>query len=262
MALEENRKALAWGRGADRYRLLGQLVLTYARQARPGDTTLRAPDHTAGGAEIAIPLDPGLSPSENAQQYFRRYAKARAAARAAPVRIAQLEAEVGALREALVQIENAASPDDLWEIQADLAAAGVVRHGPRGRPPVRSGPRRFRAGDGSTILVGRSGRENDHITFHEAGPDDLWFHARGVAGAHVILKAGGVPAEATITLAARAAAYYSENRSAHQVAVDCVARKHVRRLRGAAAGAVTYSGERTLMVAPGLPANPAGNPHA
>src|SRR5207245_8564730 len=110
-ALEENRRALAEAQMADRYRVMGDLVLTYARTIRPRDPVLRVPDHTAGGAEIAIPLDPGLTASENAQQYFRRYAKARAAGRAIPARIAQVEAEAGALRDALVQIETAASTD-------------------------------------------------------------------------------------------------------------------------------------------------------
>ncbi len=252
-ALEENRKILAESQRADRYRVLGDLVLTYAWQAGPRDSLLRVPDHTAAGAEVTIPLDPGLSASENAQQYFRRYAKARAAGRAVPARIAQLEAEVRALRAALVQIETATSADDLWEIQTDLAAAGMVGRRPRGRPPVRSTPRRFRAPDGSTILVGRSGRENDRITFHDAGPEDLWLHARGIAGAHVILKSSGTVAKESILLAARAAAYYSESRMLGQVAVDYVARKHVRKPKGAAPGAVTYSGEGTLLVTPGIP---------
>src|SRR5207302_3934389 len=105
--------------------------LTYARAARPRDPVLRVPDHTAGGAQIAIPLDPALSPSENAQRYFRRYAKARAVGRALPARIAEVEAEARALRDALVQIGTAATTDDLREIQEDLAAAGVLGRRPR-----------------------------------------------------------------------------------------------------------------------------------
>src|SRR5947209_9743027 len=262
-------RALAEAEAADRYRVLGDLVLTYARAARPRDPVLRVPDHTAGGVEIAIPLDPALSPSENAQRYFRRYAKARAVGRALPARIAEVEAEARALRDALVQIGAAATADDLREIQEDLAAAGVLGRRPspsrigRGRrapgrqdrspPAAGTGPRRFHTADGATILAGRSARENDRITFRDAGPDDLWFHARGMAGAHVILKAGGAPTEASMTAAAQVAAHYSEGRHSPQVAVDWVARKHVRKPRGAGPGAVTYAGERTLLVRPALP---------
>ena len=252
-ALEASHRTLAESRAGDRYRVMGDLILTHARQVRPRDQHLRVPDYTAGGDDVTILLDPALTPSENAQQYFRRYAKARATGRALPARIAQLEAEIRALRDALVQIDDAASSDDLWEIQSDLAAAGLAGRAPRGRPAARTGPRRFRTADGAMILVGRSARENDRITFHEAGPEDLWFHARGLAGAHVVLKSDARPSDASIQAAAQTAAYYSAGRHAGQVAVDAVERKHVRKPRGAAPGAVIYTAERTLLVSPALP---------
>ncbi len=252
-ALEANRQALEASGSGERSRVLGELLLAYATHARPGETAVSVPDHTAGGVEITIPLDPQLSVAENAQRLFRRYQKARATARALPARIAQVTAEIGGLRDALVQIETAGSSDDLWEVHADLAARGSLRRAPRSRPASPSGPRRYRTEDGATIVVGRSARENDHVTFRIAGPDDLWFHARGIHGAHVVLKAAGTPSEAAITAAARAAAYYSEGRQTGQVAVDCVLRKHVRKMRGAPPGAVVYEGERTLRVSPAVP---------
>jgi predicted ribosome quality control (RQC) complex YloA/Tae2 family protein len=251
--LEENRRIIDESGRADRYRVLGDLILTHAHEVRPRDRVLRVPDYTGGGAEVEIPLDPALTPSENAQQYYRRYAKARATTKALPARMARLQTERDALTEALVQVEAATSPDDLWEIHSGLAEMGVVGRGPRSRPPAKTGPRRFRTADGATILVGRSARENDRVTFREGGPEDLWFHARGVAGAHVILKAAGRPSPASIEAAARLAAYYSEGRTSGQVAVDSVERKHVRKPRGGAPGVVTYTGERTTLVAPARP---------
>ncbi|HLJ59314.1 MAG TPA: NFACT RNA binding domain-containing protein [bacterium] len=253
-ALEENRLALEESARAERYRVLGELLLTYGGRAGPRAASVVVPDHTAGGAEVAIPLDPELTAVENAQRYFRRYAKAQAASRAVPDRIARLETETLALRDAFVQIATASSADDLWEVQTDLAHAGLLRRGPRARPAAASGPRRFRGPGGTTIVAGRSARENDHVTFHVAGPDDLWFHARGLAGAHVVLKADGVPSEEAIAAAAQVAAYFSEGREAGHVAVDYVARKHVRKPRGAAPGAVRYSEERTVRAAPAIPA--------
>jgi len=259
-ALEASHRTLAESQAGDRYRVMGDLILTHARQVRPRDQRLRVPDYTAGGDDVTIPLDPALTPSENAQQYFRRYAKARATGRALPARIAQLEAETRALRDALVQIDGAASSDDLWEIQSDLAAAGLAGRAPRGRPAARAGPRRVRTADGAMIFVGRSARENDRITFYEAGPEDMWFHARGLAGAHVILKSDGRPSDASIQAAAQTAAYYSAGRHSGQVAVDAVERKHVRKPRGTPPGAVIYTAERTLLVSPALPpAMPAGD---
>jgi len=252
-ALQSSRHALAQSEEAERYRIMGDLLLTYASKILPRSAELRVPDYTAGGAELTIALDPALTPSENAQRYFRRYAKARAALRAIPARIAHLEREADALRDALVQIGAAASTDDLWEIQTDLVASHLLARAPRTRPAARTGPRRFQTADGATILIGRSARENDRITFRDSGPEDLWFHARGLPGAHVILKSGRAATEASITAAAQAAAYYSAARQAREVAVVCVARKHVHKPKGAPPGAVTVSGERTLLVTPALP---------
>jgi predicted ribosome quality control (RQC) complex YloA/Tae2 family protein len=252
-ALEENRRALEESARAERYRVMGELLLAYASRVSPRASAVALPDYTADGVEITVPLDPGLSAVENAQRFFRRYGKAQAAARAVPDRIARLEAEARTFREALVHIATAASADDLWEVQTDLAEARLLRRGPRSRPVAPTGPRRFEAPGGGTILVARSARENDHLTFRMAGPDDLWFHARGLAGAHVVLKTDRVPDERAISAAAQAAAYFSEGRDGAVVAVDWVARKHVRKPRGAPPGTVTYSEERTVRVAPAAP---------
>jgi predicted ribosome quality control (RQC) complex YloA/Tae2 family protein len=276
-ALTRTREALAESRGADRLRVMGDLLLTYGSRAGPRDETLTVPDHTREGAEITIPLDPALGPAKTAQQFFRRYAKARASARALPARIAHLEGDILGLREARVQIDAAVSAADLEEIHADLTERGFLprrpgrarRTGSRALMPgpaarakdarrhraaqAATAPRRFTTAGGATIIVGRSARENDRITFRLAGPEDLWFHVRGMPGAHVILKAGRHPSDADIAEAARMAAFYSEGRDAGEVAVDCVPRKHVRKQKGGPPGAVVYRGERTLRVSAGRP---------
>ncbi len=255
-ALEENRRLLAESAERDRYRVLGELLLAYASRAARRAKALVVPGHGDEG-ELTIPLDPALSAVENAQRYFHRYAKARAAARAVPDRIARLDAELAALREVLVHVATAESMDDLAAAETDLEHLNALRRRRRPRPERRPGPRRSRAPGGATLVGGRSGRENDHVTFHIAGPEDLWLHARGLAGAHVVLKSPGEPSEAMIRAAAEAAAYFSEGRDGGEIAVDYVARKHVRKPRGARPGTVTYSGERTVRVAPVRPAAPA-----
>ncbi|MHB8732135.1 MAG: Rqc2 family fibronectin-binding protein [bacterium] len=252
-ALEANRAALKESEAAERFRVFGELLLTYGRDVPSRATSVSVPDHTAAGAAVEIPLDPALGPVENAQRYFRRYTKARASASAIPARIATLEAAALMLREAVIQVETAATADDLYEVHTDLVARRLLRRPPRTRPVTRSGPRRFEGPEGTVIIAGRSSRENDHVTFHVAGPDDLWFHARAIPGAHVVLKTPGTPSEAAVTAAAQVAAYYSEGRRAAQVAVDVVPRRQVRKARGAAPGAVIYEGERTLRVSPALP---------
>jgi len=123
----------------------------------------------------------------------------------------------------------------------------------RGKPPkvARSQPLSLTSPDGFPILVGRNSRQNDEVTFRRAKGDDWWFHARGVPGAHVIVRAEGqaLPPD-TIRRAAELAAYFSRLRDESHVLVDYTRRRHVRRIPGAAPGMVTYSQEQTVRVAP------------
>lgn len=89
------------------------------------------------------------------------------------------------------------------------------------------------------------------MTFHQAGASDLWLHARGVPGAHVIIKSGGRPVpEVTLREAAALAAYYSQSRSAGSVPVDITEQRYLRHLKGGGPGMVTYERERTIHVQP------------
>src|SRR5262249_28340196 len=111
-------------------------------------------------------------------------------------------------------------------------------------------PLRRQSSEGFTLLVGKNSRQNELVTFSEAAANDLWLHARGVPGAHVIVKAGGRPVpEMTLREAAALAAYYSQARAAGSVPVDYTQQRYVRHLKGGGPGMVTYERERTLHVA-------------
>jgi predicted ribosome quality control (RQC) complex YloA/Tae2 family protein len=239
---------------ADRYRQHGELLLAYLTQVTPGADSVEVPGF--GGEPVRIALDPVRTGVENAQAYFRRYARAQAALKRLPTRRADLEAEVAYLDGAATAINQAETEDDLAEIEQDLIAARLRR--PRRattRPPAVAAHRVFRAADGSQIIVGRSARENDYVTFEVARADDLWLHARGVPGAHVILKTAGPQASNdVIEAAARVAAYYSAARASGKVPVDVTRRRFVRRIRGGRPGQVHYTNERTRVVVPELPA--------
>jgi len=243
--------------GADQLREQGELILAYLSQIAPRAAVLEVPGFD--GRPVSIPLDPARSGVENAQACFKRYAKAAAARRRLPARQAALGIERAFLEESATAIVQAEDADDLWEVEQDLVSAGVrKRTRPAGRPRAVASGRSFDLPGGGRVQVGRSARENDHLTFEVAGPDDLWLHARGMPGAHVILLAPGrrkdepIP-EAAVETAARIAAYYSDGRSATRVPVDVTKRRFVRRIRGGRPGQVHYSHERTLTVVPGLP---------
>ena len=122
------------------------------------------------------------------------------------------------------------------------------------RKPEGGAPLRRESSDGMALLVGKNSRQNEEVTFHQASANDTWLHARGVPGAHVIIRNGGRPvSETTLREAAALAAYYSQSRSAGSVAVDYTEQRYVRHMKGGGPGMVIYEREHTLHVAPGDP---------
>ena len=244
----------------------GELLLAYASAIPPGAPRATLPGFD--GAPVTIDLDPALSAVENAQRLFKRYGRVRSARPALEARLRAAADERAYLDSVRALIEQATSGDDLFDLRRELAGEGYMRgRAARTRPSATAGPRRFVLADGATVLVGRTNHENDVLTFKRASPDDIWLHARGLPGAHVILKSGAkLPSEDTLQQAAAIAAYFSRARGAAGAAVDVTRRRYVRKPRGAKPGQVTYTHERTLTVKPELPGTGergnAGTPHA
>lgn len=238
--------------GGDQYREWGDLIYAYLWQIKPGDSELVVDD-------LRIPLNPDLSAKENAQAYFERYRRGRDAGEQLPERIAATETEIAYLDQIVLQIEQAESFPDIETLQIEWERYRTQSQpGARDRkPPRRSAPpRRLRPlidDDGNAIFIGRSGSQNDEVTFSIAGPNDTWLHARGVPGSHVIVRWRNPNADErpeTIEAAARIAAFYSSSRNSGQVEVDVARRRHVRKIKGAGPGMVTYRNERTIAVRP------------
>jgi len=149
-------------------------------------------------------------------------------------------------------LDLAASRPEIDLVREALVEADYLRPGKkRAIKAAHSGPLSVTSPDGFTILVGRNSRQNDEVTFRRAEGDDWWFHAHGVPGAHVLVRAGNrdLP-PATIQRAAELAAYFSRLRGEAQAQVDYTRRRYVRRIPGAAPGLVNYSREQTVRVAP------------
>lgn len=247
------REASAEAERAATLKERGDLLLAYAARVPAGarEVTLPGLDE----APVTIPLDPSRSAVQNAQQLFKRYGKLKAARSTLLQRLRAAEAESAYLDTIRVHVEHAMTSDDLFDLRRELVEGGYLRaRRTLGRPSSIARPRTFRLPQGGTLLVGRSNLENDNLTFKVADPDDLWFHARGVPGAHVILRLDRqTPPERTIRQAAAVAAYFSQARGSGQVAVDYTPRRHVRKPRGAKPGVVVYEQERTIHVAPTAP---------
>ncbi len=249
--LQSLRRSLKDTAELEALRQSGELILAYQYTLAPGQTELRAA-YEVDAPELVIALDTTLTPLENAQRCFDRYNRAKRALDDVPALVDAAEAELATLAQLGTDLDLAASWPDIDDAQQALSKLGHWK----GEPPARAGggktgPLRLVTGDGFVVWVGRNSRQNESVTFDKAGPADLWLHARGVPGAHVVIRGDGrtIP-DAVVDYAAGLAAFYSASQGEAAVPVDVTLRKHVRRIAGAGPGMVTYRQETTRIVAP------------
>ncbi|MGB4029252.1 MAG: NFACT RNA binding domain-containing protein [bacterium] len=245
----------------EEYRRLGELLTANLYRVAPGDREIIVIDYySPGGESIKISLEPNLSPAANAQKYFQKYRKATTGRPHLEKQLAHNQRELTYLESTALALDDAASWEEVREIQEELAAQGYLKEkgGHRHRTPrqkteaASSRPLAYRSRDGFTILVGKNNRQNDYLTRRLANREDYWFHAKDIPGSHVIVRCPPQtqPPEATLEDAALLAAYYSKGRSSSQVAVDYTQVKNVRKPRGARPGMVLYENYKTIFVTP------------
>jgi predicted ribosome quality control (RQC) complex YloA/Tae2 family protein len=245
---EQEERAAA----AEQWRVMGESIYAAFASIQSGQSELVTEDG------LLIPLDPALSASQNAQEYFERYRKARSAEENVPVMIETAQHELDYLRQLLALAQLAETYDEIesarleWLAYVEQTPGAPRAERPKGARPAATArrPRSFRNAHGDIIFIGRTGPQNDMVTFDIANPGDLWLHARNMPGAHVILRPSNSASEAAIERAAALAAWYSAGRGSTSVPVDVTERRHVRKIRGAGPGMVTYRNERTLTVRP------------
>ena len=201
---------------------------------------------------VTIRLDPALTPSQNAQKYYKEYRKAKTAKEVLAVQIRQAQQELLYLDTVLEELSRASNEKELSEIRAELTEQGYIR-AQRGykKQGASLGPMRFRSGDGFLILVGRNNRENDFLTLKQARKTDLWFHTKNIPGSHVVLSLGGrAPTAEAVGQAAMLAASFSRGKSSSNVAVDYTQVRHVSKPQGAKPGMVIYVDFKTVFASP------------
>lgn len=235
------------------FRSYGELILARLPDMKKGQGMVDVT--SSSGADISIPLDPSLTPAENADAYFRKYKKARAGHAIIAARLTRLREERDRLQRALGEIGTAPDEVALLGIRDDLLGPGVLappsRRGPPGRmqnpPPVR-----MIEHDGWIILVGKNAASNDHVTQRVAHRDDLWLHAEGMPGSHVLVRNPRrleIP-PGVLLKAAALAAYYSAGRNSAKVPVTYAAARFVKKPKGAKPGTVVLSTRKTVTVRP------------
>jgi predicted ribosome quality control (RQC) complex YloA/Tae2 family protein len=235
----------------ERLRQSGELLLAYQYAITPGQTSFSA-QYDFDQPALEIPIDPSVNAVENAKRYFEEYEKAKRANAGVPSLIKAADGEIAFLRQLATDLDLAANWPEIGEVQDALQASGYWRGPKTARPKgSKSAPLKVTTPDGIVIWVGRNARQNDEVTFVKGRPEDLWLHARGVPGAHVIIKSGGRPvADNVLQRAASLAAYYSASRGEGHVEVDSTERRHVRKIKGGKAGMVTYRNESVIGAVP------------
>ncbi|MCL2337341.1 MAG: NFACT family protein [Firmicutes bacterium] len=243
----------------DAFRLYGELLTSFMHLVKKGMTEIALDNyHHPAGEKIIILLNPELNGSENAQAYFKKYAKAKNTGEAAARMAALSEEELHYLEGVAAAVEMAQTMDDLEEIKLEIRGQGYLKEpviAPRkseakkARP--HSEPLRFVSGDGFTILVGKNNRQNDHLTFKIAGEQDIWMHTSKIPGSHVIIRTEGREAPLnTLRQAAALAANFSRAKGSSNVPVDYTQRKNVKKPSGARPGFVIYEKQKTLYADP------------
>ena len=230
----------------ERLRVSGETILAHAYEIALGQALLKAETEIG---QLEIQLNPQLSAVDNAQRLFKEYHRLKDALARVPVLLAAANAEVEYAEQILNDLELAENRGEIDAVIAAARDAGLIAASKRRIKVMPSEPRGFTSRDGFQILVGKNARQNEEITFRRAKPDDLWLHARNVAGAHVVIvRAGREIPESTIEEAAALAAYYSAARGDTRADVIVAPRKNVQRVRGGRAGMVTVRGGTTRTV--------------
>jgi predicted ribosome quality control (RQC) complex YloA/Tae2 family protein len=256
------REALRSFEDPERHGFLGEALLASLSFARRSGEVVIVPDpYDPGGREIAIPAPPNRSLAQVADDLFQRQRRSRRGLAEAGARAEALLRRASRLEALLVVHERAKSEEGATGLEAEMRAEGIpvglVKPTRAARAaawiagPRLDGVRMITSGDGWTILVGRTGRDNDRLTFKIAAPDDIWLHAAGVPGAHVVIRNPDRRASApagTLAEAARLALWFSEARSEGAGDVQWTRRKNVRRARGGSSGMVILKRFETIRV--------------
>ena len=250
LALQEKDYAATQER--DALRLSGDLITANLYRMERGARKLVCQNYYDENlAEVTIPLDPLLTPQQNAAKYYKRYTKAKTAEKYLREQMALARRDLSYLESILQEIDQAESEQDFMDIRSEMRDAGFIRKQGKKVPQRPSKPREFRTSGGFRVLVGRNNRQNDKLTLKDADYRDLWFHVQKLHGSHAILVTNGrEPGDQDITEAAILAAYFSQAKDSANVPVDCTQVKNVKKPAGARPGMGIYTTYRTVNVTP------------
>ena len=236
----------------DKYKVYGELLTAYGYGLEPGTKVLNTVNYYTN-EDISIPLDPLITPMENAKHYFEKYNKLKRTYDALTSQLEETKEELLHLESIKTSLDIATQENDLTALKHELTEFGYIKRkftsgskklekkANAKKTNVKSKPFHYISSDGYHIYVGKNNYQNDELTFNFADGGDWWFHAKKMAGSHVIVKADGkeLP-DKTYEEAARLAAYYSGGRDTDKVEIDYTLKKNVKKPSGGKPGFVVY----------------------
>ncbi|MFD0697176.1 NFACT family protein [Paenibacillus sp. GCM10027628] len=251
--LEKLQETVEESKDADKHRILGELLNASLHSIKKGDKELETINYyDEEQASIRIPLDPLLSPSENAQRYFKKYTKMKNSTAIVEEQIEQTHQEIAYLNLLLQQL-GVASLQDVEEIRDELMEQGYLRDRNKKQRKKKKQDKPalacYLSSDGTPIYVGKNNTQNEYLTNRLAGSMDTWLHTKDIPGSHVVIRSDSFSDE-TLLEAAQLAAYFSQAKQSSQVPVDYTFIKHVHKPNGSKPGFVIYVNQKTVYVTP------------
>lgn len=238
---------------ADEMKLKGELITSNIYAVERGKSSFEAVNYyDENCGKISIELDPRLTPSQNAQKYFKRYQKLKRTAQTVTKQKQESEERISYLESILSSLELAEDLHDLTETESELISLSLLPEpkqvGRKKETPTA--PFRRYLYDGFTVLCGRNNTQNDRL-LKSLNANDLWLHVKTFHSSHVaVLCDSGEPTDAVIKFAAEVCAYFSQAREKGKVAVDYALKRYVKKPNGANAGKAVYTDFKTIIVAP------------
>jgi len=245
---------LARADSAETYQMYGQLLMATPGDMPRGAECITMPDLFSGtGGTLDVPVDPRLTRVQNAESWFKKAKKAKSGVAILQGRLAEAQREAERLKARLIEIEGASGEDVLAGLKEQSSTTGkVFKDGRRPKGTLPDFPH-FTSSDGYEVYYAKNAKANDLLTFKFAEPMDMWMHAQGWHGAHVIVKNPGrrpdIPLQ-TILEAAEVAAWFSNAREDSSVPVDYTFKKYVRKPKGPSPGQAVFTGNKTVFVGP------------
>ena len=227
---------------ANNYKLLGDSIFNYIYMIKEGEDKFITPDG------VEIPLDSTLSPSQNAQNYYKLYAKAKGAYNYGYEKYINSKEKSAYYEEILFNIENSSTFNELDEIRSELAMCGLIKEEVKKEEKISL---KSYECEGFEILLGKNNKQNDFLVSKIASGEDIWFHAYNCPSSHVLIKIKKDSPRLTPKVLEFAAKLVKDNspmKNSTKASIIYTKRKYLKKPPGGVLGYVTYKNEKEIVI--------------